>query len=189
MSEELPTIEVTETVTRADRYDPILRQVTGLNFPPKTRPMTDADLVAVLKAMPEGRRAAILADVPLVVTDMSDEAVAAWMRRKGAPVEDAPPYRRSIIWEAALAVLREQANARLAPKWIPVGERMPDAGTIVIVWFVSDTRRPGNTMIARRDALYGSKSGDPLRWFGNGTWIDNDQITHWQPLPEPPGGE
>ena len=57
-------------------------------------------------------------------------------------------------------------------RWIPVGERMPAEGTIVLAWdgtrIVFVYARDGQWI----DTLYG--------------WVIPDGPTHWMPLPEPP---
>ena len=89
--------------------------------------------------------------------------------------------------------------------WIPVGERLPDAGQYVLV-YVNDANR-----VARIRAFYAPKH--TMEQNGDSDWIDyseekdeyflpegwyeandyeethwhvTDTVTHWRPLPEPP---
>ena len=56
-----------------------------------------------------------------------------------------------------------------ANRWIPVGERLPDEGSAVLVW---DMNAP------------------QVGWLEDGLWQDERQnylaVTYWIPLPEPP---
>ena len=64
------------------------------------------------------------------------------------------------------------------PKWIPVTERLPEKGQVVLVW--------GGASIytAKRHNKYGA----PMWWKLNSkTHYCNP--THWMPLPEPPKEE
>ena len=57
-------------------------------------------------------------------------------------------------------------------KWIPVSERMPEDGVVVLAWngkrVVFGYARDGEWI----DTLYG--------------WVIPNGPTHWMPLPEPP---
>jgi hypothetical protein len=58
-------------------------------------------------------------------------------------------------------------------RWIPVGERLPAEGTVVLAWdgkrLAFGYARAGQWI----DTLYG--------------WVIPDGPSHWMPLPEPPG--
>ena len=62
--------------------------------------------------------------------------------------------------------------------WIPVTERLPGTGKIVMVY----DREKG---IYSSQRLYTHLSGKPFAIEYSGGW----RITHWMPLPEPPKGE
>jgi len=67
--------------------------------------------------------------------------------------------------------------------WISVEDRLPEDGVYVLIWFLGswlhDKRQP---------SVFMGKYIDVLRQFrpygGNGNF--NKEITHWQPLPDPP---
>ena len=59
-------------------------------------------------------------------------------------------------------------DAPAVQQWIPVTERLPEPDEIVMVW--SSKTRDMNT-ISRLDCF------------------EEDEATHWMPLPEPPEGE
>ena len=77
---------------------------------------------------------------------------ATWNRR---PLEDA--------LQAEIERLRE------AQRWIPVGERLPEAGDGVLVYY-------------DEDAAYGFERG-VLSKLGS---FFTEHVTHWMPLPQPP---
>ena len=56
------------------------------------------------------------------------------------------------------------------PKWIPVTERLPDEGEIVLIF--SKTHK---TIL--------------FDWIRNNEWLCFGNATHWMPLPEPPESE
>ena len=62
--------------------------------------------------------------------------------------------------------------------WIPVEERLPGTGKIVMVY----DREKGIYFSHR---LYTHLSGKPFAIEYSGGW----RVTHWMPLPEPPKGE
>lgn len=72
-----------------------------------------------------------------------------------------------------------EAIGELLPRWIPVGERLPDDESEVLVCFAD--RSLGVTAAVFRHV---EEDGTPK-------WTDGDheelkQPTHWMPLPEPP---
>ena len=94
-------------------------------------------------------------DLLITVYGGGDEAVAA-------------VDRMSKDWREQL----EQAADEIERLWIPVEERMPAEGTIVLAWdgtrIVFGYARDGQWI----DTLYG--------------WVIPDGPRHWMPLPEPP---
>ena len=85
--------------------------------------------------------------------------------------------------ENLLSLIRAGSDAsviaaldELLPRWIPVGERLPEASTEVLVaWSL-----PG-----------GGQQVDAALIFDNGMWAATvghsiGRVTHWMPLPEPP---
>lgn len=95
------------------------------------------------------------------------------------------PYKNEdcgrILETDALAYIR-QLEQRLVeadktyPRWIGVGERLPENGQKVIAAF----RDSGGWIVDQ--ARYGNGEFDFASWAY--VWADN--ITHWTPLPEPP---
>jgi|GEM_PF-3282400 Protein of unknown function (DUF551). len=67
----------------------------------------------------------------------------------------------------------EIAQLKAAHRWIPVEEKLPKDDEFVLV-----LRGKNLIDIARRKNVYG------YAWFIN--CIPHDDITHWQPLPQPP---
>lgn len=59
------------------------------------------------------------------------------------------------------------------PKWIPVTERLPEQYQSVIVW-TSD-----------KELGEAEHDGKHFRWTYDDEYAN---VTHWMPLPEPPGG-
>ena len=68
------------------------------------------------------------------------------------------------------------ANGVTVQKWIPVTERLPEEWVSVLVW---------SWCGFCETAVY---LGIPGKWrvTWNHTMLDEDTITHWMPLPEPP---
>lgn len=61
------------------------------------------------------------------------------------------------------------------PRWIPVGERLPEAGVTVLV------REYGDTLLAELN--FSTKTGTA---YFSAPGRSNFEVTHWMPLPEPP---
>lgn len=69
-----------------------------------------------------------------------------------------------------------------AQKWIPVTERLPEINAEVLCY-------RGNHIGALMDAY--TYMGD-YKWqdtYGFWNYTEDEGITHWMPLPEPPKGE
>ena len=62
--------------------------------------------------------------------------------------------------------------------WIRVEDRLPDEGEYVLAW----NARSRRSIRAARD-IWGVPH---LVMWHNEEWMIEDDITHWQPYPEPP---
>lgn len=86
----------------------------------------------------------------------------------------------------------ERKQELAMPKWIPVTERLPEVGKDVLIYAVcKDDDFPGVITISHRMIfrLFPTSEGAEI-W--NSPWqyfADDYDITHWQPLPEPPKEE
>jgi hypothetical protein len=80
-------------------------------------------------------------------------------------------YADAIIEDATkgIAALRQIDGG-----WIPVSERLPDKGVLVLV--CESDWRMSTDEIMQND-------------WGDKKWCFEEGITHWQPLPPPPEGE
>ena len=75
-----------------------------------------------------------------------------------------------------------------APKWIPVSERVPEEGTIALVFTPSEKHISIDEWYQHREDPLGM--GGPTIPTELG-WADHefDEVTHWMPLPDcPPSG-
>lgn len=63
-------------------------------------------------------------------------------------------------------------------KWIPVSERLPEEGEIVLAC---------GKRHATSGMFQGASRNDPKWWHWKGNTLK--EVTHWMPLPEPPKGE
>ena len=74
----------------------------------------------------------------------------------------------------AVAALREQEQRR----WIPVEERLPQNYISVLVYIPTAEPLP---------MVHEAYIGDDGEWHSSNFYeIENEDVTHWMPLPEPP---
>ena len=78
------------------------------------------------------------------------------------------------------ALEMENENLKRERRWIPVAERLPGAGEIVLVY-------------GKKGGIYTAEHNRNAMWPGS-FWKLNSKShhcepTHWMPLPEPPKGE
>ena len=88
-------------------------------------------------------------------------------------------HPRDIHWATEQAYKNGKADAM---KWIPVTERLPEKEQDVLC-------SRGNHIGALMDVY--TYMGDD-KWddtYGNRSYTDDEGITHWMPLPQPPKGE
>ena len=95
--------------------------------------------------------------------------------RMGHVIGSATAHEDAVLWAtlAPATVLSLVAAARSVPRWIPVGERLPDVdGEPVLI-----TEPNGAVSIARRTQA---------EWLAGRMPIPREAVTHWMPLPSPP---
>ena len=81
--------------------------------------------------------------------------------------------------EAVDAVNRMAADIEaMMPRWIPVGERLPEVGEHVLACWVQ--RKDGMATAVRREL-----NGKTV-WSAADQWNEIDSPIAWMPLPEPP---
>lgn len=74
----------------------------------------------------------------------------------------------------AIAAIREQEQRR----WIPVAERLPQNYISVLVYL------PGEKPLPTVHEAYIGGDGE---WHSSVVYgVENEDVTHWMPLPEPP---
>ena len=77
----------------------------------------------------------------------------------------------------AVAALREQEKRR----WIPVEERLPQNYISVLVCIPTAEPLP---------MVHEAYIGDDGEWHSSVFYgIENEDVTHWMPMPKPPKGE
>lgn len=86
------------------------------------------------------------------------------------------PYGEALRNEARNNLEEYIAELEDAQRWVPVSERLPEAGAVVfaVVYDVND----------HSEKLY------QLKYYGDGKWFSWNSacyvVTHWMPLPQPP---
>ena len=91
----------------------------------------------------------------------------------GKEYEDAELYYQDFAQELE----KLYTNYEKAEKWIPVTERLPENGNVVVGYMTFGEFRTLKCKIATH------------RWEGVLLDYPMDAVTHWMPLPEPPKGE
>jgi hypothetical protein len=81
-----------------------------------------------------------------------------------------------VALDAAEAISQLEAQQ---PRWISVGERLPENGQKIIAAF-----RDGGGLIVDQ-ARYSNGEFDFASW----AYVWGDNVTHWMPLPQPPEEE
>lgn len=87
-------------------------------------------------------------------------------------------------WEGNIKGLVERLvdNGVTIQKWISVKDRLPEYGVPVLV---ADTRDGFVSMFSLE-----KRPNNKSYWFnGEDWWLDQEEITHWMPLPQPPKEE
>ncbi len=112
------------------------------------------------------------AHTPVAKCDSLTDAAHIAAAVHAAPVLAAEVERLT----ADLAALRERL------RWIPVGERLPDLGTIVDVWTSDRGRGPECDRVDLCDdgIVWADIHGHDLR-----EWTGKDTVTHWRPIDAP----
>ncbi len=94
---------------------------------------------------------------------------------------------------AEIGTLRtEMARLRDAQRWIPCSERMPDHAVWVVARYHTEFSTvygddQSITSIAKRLSL--NQLSPVWKAFGHAGYHSEQSITHWMPLPAPPGQE
>ena len=95
-------------------------------------------------------------------------------------------------WEDYQALAAEMARLRDAQRWIPCSERMPDHAVWVVARYHTEFSTvygddQSITSIAKRLSL--NQLSPVWKAFGHAGYHSEQSITHWMPLPAPPGQE
>lgn len=88
------------------------------------------------------------------------------------------------VRDGVIDLVKIQPAADVAPvvRWIPVTERLPEYDVRVLVTDVRSENHYVGIWTREKDPDDGSDC-----WFDSaGWWSAFDEVTHWQPLPEPP---
>lgn len=86
----------------------------------------------------------------------------------------------------------ESRVAELEPQWIPCSERMPRSNEVVVaVAFNGESARCCGYLPAMPEMQDGDEiiPAQPAEWWldSEGIGIETSGVTHWMPLPQPPG--
>jgi len=79
----------------------------------------------------------------------------------------------------AILTLKERANVQPVGQWIPVANRLPEFGSLVLIRLEYPDRRPYVDLGVCQDEEYWHKGGDP-------TWllVPRRFVSHWCPIPD-----
>lgn len=88
-----------------------------------------------------------------------------WVETPGPPIE----------------IIQRKSNDEEKGRWIPVSEQLPELGERVLVYCGQY-----NTEKHVRHIAYRKKTAEGLLWVHYYGWHSLEDVTHWQPLPEPP---
>lgn len=108
----------------------------------------------------------------------------------GAPM--ATEQRATLVISGDRVYTESEVKAMMEPKWIPVSDRLPEAGVVVMVEVeyleFSSSENPG--LVNKRTIDLGEfvdgSGGGRIETFAGPHGETPDNITHWMPLPEPP---
>lgn len=110
---------------------------------------------------------------PYTIEDTEAEAIAAWNRRPTAPTNPGTTHHAECWRDHHACAVRKIEGVG----WIAVSERLPDRPCAVLIF-----HRIGEVA----EAYYMSGQFSIPR---NPYSIRFENVTHWQPLPQPPDGE
>ena len=109
---------------------------------------------------------------------LRDEIIRCRMAPKinGCPMTE--DWQKTIeVCEIAIAAIREQEERR----WIPVTERLPQNYISVLVYLPGERPHP---------TVHEAYIGGDGEWHSSVVYgVENEDVTHWMQLPEPPKGE
>ena len=88
----------------------------------------------------------------------------------GATIKDCVEKTREIILNEPVVT-----DANVGSKWIPVTERLPEKGEVVLAC---------GKRHATSGMFQGALRNNPKLWHWKGNTLK--EVTHWMPLPEPP---
>jgi hypothetical protein len=114
------------------------------------------------------------------VTTEAETIELAWMDYRG-PGLAGLPHTPALMAQFDAFTAGYRACQAAAPRWIAVGERMPETGERVIM------------QVHCGGICFGCWFADERRWndietdgCNDSIWYEREQVTHWRPLPEPP---
>lgn len=123
-----------------------------------------------------------------------------WNEAYDLGVDSALHNHFGLSWEDAAGLRKEIKQLQDAVRWIPVAEKLPEEhDSIWATLYGTKSWQPGlfrkcsDTVIACAERKDGRKRVVAIgRYDGRWDWHklqDNEQVTHWMPLPQPPKGE
>lgn len=98
-------------------------------------------------------------------------------------------WRKQETADAAKAIASAAQQSQRQPQWIPVGERLPPEGVRVLVYV------PSCDLLPIQADEWNMQREAPVEWSSatietGFMWDEHEfeEVTHWMPLPPPPGG-